>query len=90
MAAIAIIAALLLTSLASEAIQHQRIRPGVIVNRQVVARKGDSETYEKSFTEPLHAGTEFKLLESRPDWLEIELADGRTCWVPINSAELVR
>ena len=86
----ALLAMLMFGSLAADAIAHRRYQAGVIVSDEVVARKGDSETYEKSFTEPLHAGTEFHLLETRPDWLQVELRDGRRCWLPRNSVALVK
>jgi uncharacterized protein YgiM (DUF1202 family) len=56
----------------------------------VVARKGNSETYEPSFKDPLHSGTEFTLIEDRGDWYQIELADARTCWVTSKDVALVR
>ncbi len=82
--------AALLGSLVSEAVLRSAQQPGVIVTDSVDARKGDAESYEKSFTEPLHAGTEFVVLEQRPDWIHIELPDGRRCWIPGKSVELVR
>lgn len=63
---------------------------GVILATEVVAHKGDSDTYEKSFQEPLHAGTEFVLVEERRGWYNIELRDGRNCWVPVKDAGLVK
>jgi len=63
---------------------------GVILAEQVVARKGDGDTYEPSFNEPLHAGTEFALLENRGEWYQIELADGQRCWIPATAAGLIR
>ena len=77
-------------SLVVDDLNLRRTKPGVIVSREVVARKGNSETYEPSFKEPLHAGTEFILMEDRGNWLQIELADSRTCWVPSKDVELVR
>ncbi len=68
----------------------KEIRPGVIISAETTARKGNSETYEPSFKEPLHAGTEFTLLEKRGNWYRIELPDSRTCWVPSNDVEMVR
>ena len=62
---------------------------GVILAEAVVARTGYSNSYEKSFAEPLHAGTEFKTLSTRADWLEIQLADGSTAWIPQSEAALV-
>lgn len=85
----AALAAVLLGSLAVEAWTGARNRPGVVVAPEVVARKGDGETYQPSFSEPLHAGTEFNLREDRGQWVHVELADGRTCWLPSKSVELV-
>lgn len=67
-----------------------RQRPGVIVSSEVVARKGNSDSYAKSFTEPLHAGTEFTVLGERGGWYEVCLADKRSCWLPQEAVELIR
>ncbi len=77
-------------SLIAEAVNLRQVTPGVILDPSVVARKGNSENYAPSFTEPLHAGTEFDLMEQRGRWYDIRLLDGRTCWVPANSTGLVR
>lgn len=76
-------------SLVAEAVSLHRVKPGVIIDTSVITRKGNSETYAPSFTEPLHSGTEFNLLEKRGTWFYIKLPDGRTCWVPEKSVELV-
>jgi tetratricopeptide (TPR) repeat protein len=76
--------------LVAEEISFHKTRAGVITAGEVVARKGNSETYEPSFKEPLHAGTEFVLLEERGNWLNIELSDSRTCWVPTMDIDLVK
>ena len=84
----ALLAAMMFSSLAVE--MRQAARPaGVIVAREVIARKGDGQTYQPSFKEPLHAGTEFIVAEVRPTWYHIELADGRRCWIPSQAAELI-
>lgn len=63
---------------------------GVIVDKEVIARQGDSETYEPSFKGPLHAGTEFTVAENRGDWCYVALADDRKCWLPAKAiAKLV-
>ena len=86
----ALVALLMLGSLVAEAVWQHRHRPGVMIAAEVVARQGDSETFEPSFTAPLHAGTEFTLLENRGAWCHVQLVDNRTCWVPAGSVELVR
>jgi hypothetical protein len=77
-------------SLIAESISLHREIPGVIIDSEVIARKGNSQNYAPSFTEPLHAGTEFNLREKRDNWFYIELPDSRTCWVPAKSVDLVR
>jgi hypothetical protein len=63
---------------------------GVILDPEVIARQGDADSYQPSFEDPLHAGTEFMLLEDRGEWWQIELPDGRSCWIPEKSSELVK
>lgn len=77
-------------SLAATAYTQKTIRPGVIIDASVTARKGNGESYTKCFTHPLHAGTEFVLIEKRGNWFNIRLADARTCWIPDESAKMVR
>ena len=81
--------ALFLGSLLAETYEKVGEVTGVVVSQQVMARKGDGESYEPSFRDPLHAGTEFRVLENRGDWCQIELPDGRQCWIPSRNAELV-
>ncbi len=85
----AAICAILLVSLVAEKISMTRDPAGVIIAPEVIARKGDGETYQPSFTAPLYSGTEFDLLEKRPDWWYIELEDGARCWIPSLGGELV-
>ncbi len=83
------VSAVFLVSLTVEKVGRSRTPSGVIVSSEVIARKGDAETYQKSFTEPLYSGTEFRLLEDRADWSYIELEDGARCWIPSGAGELV-
>jgi hypothetical protein len=50
---------------------------------------GDADTYQPSFKEPLHAGSEFRLIEKRPGWWRVELENGDRTWIPDGAAELV-
>ena len=86
----AIASVLMLGSLLSDTIRSRTVKPGVVVAGEVVARKGDSVTYEPSFRAPLHAGVEFVIIEDRGDWKQVELLDGRRCWLPSGSVEMVR
>ncbi len=84
-----LVAALLLSSVCFDAWQAGASAHGVIVAPQTVARQGDGHSYEPAFEEPLHAGSEFRLVEERPGWYRVELPDGRLCWLPAADAELV-
>ena len=77
-------------SLYIERLQSTRSLEGVILDAEVIARQGDADSYQPSFEDPLHGGTEFMLLEDRGAWWQIELSDGRSCWIPEKSGELVR
>jgi tetratricopeptide (TPR) repeat protein len=85
----AVISLLLAGSLGIEAYEESNIRSGVILEQEVMGRKGDSSTFEPTFKEPLHMGAEFKLVEERKGWFYIELADGRRCWIPESAAGVI-
>ncbi len=80
---------LFLGSLAVESTTQASRQAGVLIAPQVIARTGDGQSYESVFKDPLHAGTEFVLLEARNEWNHIELPDGRQCWIPADSASLI-
>ena len=75
----------LLVSLGLDWRRRNAENPGVIISKEVVARQGDATTYAEAFQEPLHAGTEFSLVQRRQDWAEICLPGGQSCWLPSNS-----
>ncbi|NLF24363.1 MAG: tetratricopeptide repeat protein [Deltaproteobacteria bacterium] len=85
----AVLALSLAASLGYDHFVRGEVREGVIVAEQIVARKGDGQSYEPAFKDPLHSGTEFRMLEKRPGWVQIELSDGRSCWVPDDALELI-
>jgi hypothetical protein len=62
---------------------------GVVLADDVVVRKGNGEGFEPQFEEALHQGVEFRLVEERPGWLHIELANGMTGWIRSGQAGLV-
>lgn len=63
---------------------------GVVVEREVIARQGNGYIYDNAFTSPLHAGTEFSVIERRVDWYHARLLDGTTCWLPATGIALVK
>ena len=62
---------------------------GVVTSADVVVRKGNGESYDPQFQQPLQEGVEFTVIESRGDWMHIELTDGKTGWVRSNQAGLL-
>lgn len=91
--AVAVLSAILwLGFLASVAVEsHRRAARigGVVTAPEIVARQGDGPNYAPSFKDPLHAGTEFELLDRRPGWLHIQLTDGTETWIPDTTAEII-
>jgi tetratricopeptide (TPR) repeat protein len=84
-----VLALLMFGSVLQTHLAQQRSRAGVILARELVARLSDSENADPAFTEPLHAGTEFELVEDRGSWYEVRLSDGQTCWLPADQVGLV-
>ncbi|MFQ5495494.1 MAG: hypothetical protein ACE5EX_08945 [Phycisphaerae bacterium] len=63
---------------------------GVVTAMDVVVQKGPGQGYQRQFEQPLQPGVEFTLREkTRNGWWRIELADGKTGWIPPGRAELV-
>jgi len=58
------------------------VEHGVTIVSEVVARKGNAETFEPALTENLPEGTEFRLVDRRPHWFYIRLAGGQEGWIP--------
>lgn len=69
--------------------QHTAQRAGVIIADEVIARKGNGDSYAPQFQQPLHAGTEFTVLEERGFWLAIQLENGTSGWIRRESAALL-
>jgi hypothetical protein len=78
-----------IVSVILEAGGQNRVVCGVITAEEVVARQGDGQNYPVSFKAPLHAGTEFDLLEHRSGWFHVRLSDGSEGWIPEIGAELI-
>ena len=77
-------------SVVIEAEQRKSLSEGVVVADRVEARKGpDENAYEPSFTQPLHAGVEFTIIERRDDWLRVQLPDGRETWLPKDAVAII-
>ncbi|TWU40316.1 hypothetical protein Q31b_36640 [Novipirellula aureliae] len=64
-------------------------KEGVVVVSEIYGRKGPAYSYSTAFHEPLHDGLEFEIVEQRSDWLLVELADGRECWIPSSETQVI-
>jgi len=62
--------------------RFSHLKHGVIATATVVARKGNSESYQPAFTKPLAEGTDFLVLEQRRGWLLGRFGDSQEGWVP--------
>lgn len=75
------------SAIADEALA--RARPvAVVLEPDVVLRKGNGEGYERAIVETLGPGVEAGLLERRAGWVRLGLADGRSGWVRDTQVEV--
>lgn len=66
-------------------------RNAVVITHEINAMSGpDDSIYDPVYAEPLSAGVEGTLLESRDDWARLVLIDGSECWVPTDAFEPIR
>jgi hypothetical protein len=77
---------LLILSAGYDWYRFDRITHGVIIQSDVVARKGNAESYEPALSEKLSEGTEFRLVERRGDWLLIRMPGGQEAWIEEQAA----
>jgi hypothetical protein len=69
---------------------HHAGQQGVVIVSEIYGRKGPAYSYNTAFHEPLHDGLEFTIVDRRSDWLLVELADRRRCWVPLSETRTIR
>jgi len=61
-----------------------------VVARETVLRKGNGEGFEPVLAEPLPAGTECRVIESRPGWIEVRCSAKVTGWLRDDAVLRVR
>jgi len=76
-------------SCAADNYAHRHSLEGVIAAEEVTLRKGNGISYEPKYSEPLHSGTEFSVVEQRGNWYHILLNNGKTGWIQATSAEII-
>jgi hypothetical protein len=82
----AAVTALMIISAAYDWYRLDYVTHGVITQPDVVARKGNAESYEPALNEKLSEGTEFQVLECRGQWLLIRLPGGQEGWIDQRAA----
>ena len=64
-------------------------KDAVLIVDGVPGRKGPSYAYDSAFSQPLHDGLEFTVVEYRSNWARVQLADGRQCWLPDSQFQVI-
>ena len=61
---------------------RENSRPLVIVNGEVMLRKGNGDSFPPRLDSRLPSGVEARILSTRGGWLQVELAGGAIGWLP--------
>ena len=56
--------------------------PAVVVGGEHVLRLGRGEGHDPALNQPLGPGVELRILSERGDWVEVQLRDDKTGWLP--------
>jgi hypothetical protein len=83
------LAAALYVSLAVERADAAARDDAVLVADEMPLRTGDGFGYPARYENPIHAGAELIVLEDRGGWVRVELADGKSGWLPVDALERV-
>jgi len=81
-AVLLVVAAAVGVSAVVEELERGERDSAVVVADEVALRKGNGASYPARYANPIHAGTEIRVLEARGGWLEVELPDGKSGWLP--------
>ena len=77
-----VLTSLLALSTSFDWYRYAQVQNGVVVAEETIARKGNAESYEPAFTQPVVEGTEFVVVETRGNWLEIRVPSVGVGWIP--------
>lgn len=80
-AAVGVLAVIFVASTAWDWQRYDLTVYGVVASETAVARKGNAESYETAFREPLGRGTEFVVEESRNGWVRAHVGDAGAGWL---------
>lgn len=76
-------------SLAWQSHQAETSPAAVVLTNGQTVRLGRGESYEPALDKPLGAGVELRIRSERGEWVEIELPNGKTGWLPATAVERV-
>ncbi|MBE7462217.1 MAG: tetratricopeptide repeat protein [Planctomycetes bacterium] len=83
--AFALLVALLASVSAVLGDRDEYARPRGVVLAETPARKGNGESYEPAFDQPLKQGAEFEVLDRRGGWVHLRLPEAGEGWLPESS-----
>ena len=59
---------------------HENDKPAIVFSKQSKVRSEPNSRSEEAFT--LHEGTKVQILENVQNWKKIQIANGKTGWIP--------
>lgn len=63
--------------------------PAVVVQGNHTLRLGRGESYDPALNQQLGPGVEVRILNQRADWVEVQLPDDKTGWLPASAIEKI-
>lgn len=61
----------------------------VLTSRGAVLRTGGGQAFEKASAKPVMPGTEMRVLRQQTGWVQVQLPDGQTGWLPQEGVMLI-
>jgi len=68
---------------------ESRRPPAVVLGGEHVLRLGRGDGYDPALSQPLGPGVELRILSQRGDWVEVQLRDDKTGWLPDAALERI-
>ena len=81
-----VVTGLLIFSASYDWYRFDHVVHGVVDQDEGVVRKGDAETYQPGFTEPIPEGTGFRVVKQRGKWILVHMSGDQEGWIPESAA----